>query len=207
MPLLAPEKYLNVLREIKQRMRVIDAFMAGTTHAVFEATNIETVCLQFRKILELVAFSSLIANVKEYSQQYDKFAEHWNARSMLRDLERVNPDFYPQPIVQEPTTESGAVMRWLERPDDYLTKHRFIGVYEKCGGLMHAENPYAPARDYEYYKQQLKPWRNQTINLLNAHTVTLSGESNLYLFQMGAPDANPTYHLFGLVTPTPPDTV
>lgn len=201
MQLLAPDKYLDVLREIKRRTRVIDAFMAGNTHAVFEATNIETVCLQFRKILELIAFSSLIANVKEYSQQYDKFAEHWNARLMLRDLERVNANFYPRPIIQEPASEPGITMRWLARPDDYLTKDRFIGVYEKCGGLMHAENPYASPMDYGYYKQQLVPWRKQIINLLNAHIVALSGDSNLYLFQMGADDKSPTYHPFGLVTP------
>ena len=203
MPLLAPDKYLDVLREIKRRTRVIDAFMAGNTHAVFEATNIETVCLQFRKILELIAFSSLIANVKEYSQQYDKFAEHWNARLMLRDLERVNANFYPRPIIQEPASEPGITIRWLDRPDDYLTKDRFIGVYEKCGGLMHAENPYASPMDYGYYKQQLVPWRKQIINLLNAHTVALSGDSNLYLFQMGADHKSPTYHPFGLVTPAP----
>lgn len=180
---------------------MIDAFMAGNTHAVFEATNIETVCLQFRKILELIAFSSLIANVNEYSQQYDKFAEHWNARLMLRDLERVNANFYPRPIIQEPTSEPGIAMRWLDRPDDYLAKDRFIGVYEKCGGLMHAENPYASPMDYGYYKQQLVPWRKQIINLLTAHTIALSGDTNLYLFQMGADDKSPTYHTFGLVTP------
>ena len=39
----APDKYLDVLREIKRRTTVIDSFMAGKTHAVFEATNLETV--------------------------------------------------------------------------------------------------------------------------------------------------------------------
>lgn len=198
--MLAPDKYINVLYEIKRRTGVIDAFMAGNTHAVYEATNIETVCLQFRKILELIAFSSLIANVKEYSQQYTKFAEHWNARLMLRDLERINPDFYPHPIIQQPSTEPGIKMRWLDRSDDYLTKDRFVNVYDKCGGLMHAENPYGPSVDYGYYKQQFLPWRKQLINLLNAHTVTLSGDNNLYLFQMGTINTRPSYHAFGLIS-------
>jgi len=197
----APDKYINVLREIKRRMLVIQSFMNGETHAVFEATNIETVCLQFRKVLELIAFSSLIANVKEYSQQYDKFTEHWNARFMLRDLERVNPGFYPHPIIQQPASEPGIKMQWLDRPNDYLTKDGFIALYEKCGGLMHAENPYATPKNYDQYKQNFVLWFKQIINLLNAHTMQLSGDSNLYLFQMGAKDSTPTHHAFGLVGP------
>lgn len=195
--MLAPDKYLKILDEIKRRASVIDAFMAGNTHAVFEATNIETVCLQFRKILELIAFASLIANVKEYSLQYDKFAKHWNPRLMLRDLERVNPDFYPRPIIQQPATESGIKMRWLDRPDDYLTKDRLVSIYEKCGALMHAENPYGSPTDYGFYKNNFLLWRKQIVNLLNAHTITLSGDSNLYLFQMASNNTYPTYHKFG----------
>jgi len=172
---------------------VIDAFMAGDTHAVFEATKHRDCLPQFRKILELIAFSSLIANVKEYSQQYDKFAEHWNARLMLRDLERVNATL-SSPDHSRAAVRARESQCAVGSPGRLPHQRSFIGVYEKCGGLMHAENPYASPMDYGYYKQQLVPWRKQIINLLNRPHRTLSGDSNLYLFQMGADDKSPTYH-------------
>lgn len=199
MPLVAPEKYVGVLVEVKRRTEVIDSFLSGGTHALFQATTLESAGLQVRKVLELIAFASLIANVQEYSRQYAKFSEHWNARYMLRDLARINPDFYPQPIVQVPSQEPGLVMEWNERPDDYLTRDRFEVAYERCGGLMHADNPYGSPTDYDDYRTSIKVWRNQIVNLLNAHTISLSGDTNLYLFQMGAGREKPTYTPFGLV--------
>ena len=89
----APEKYLGVLVEIKKRTTVIDSFISEETHAIFKAINIEVICLQFRKILELIAFSSLIANAEIFSRHYSEIEKKWNARLMLRDLERINPKF------------------------------------------------------------------------------------------------------------------
>ncbi len=136
------DKYRAVLIEIKRRTAVVDAFLAGATHALYLPTTVESICLQIRKILELIAFSSLIANKDIYSAQHKKFAEHWNARLVLQDLERVNPDFYPNPIIIKPSSAPGIVSDWTNRQGDFLTKEQFIKVYEKCGGLLHAENPY-----------------------------------------------------------------
>ncbi|MCP9773824.1 hypothetical protein KBY66_14590 [Synechococcus sp. Tobar12-5m-g] len=165
----------------------------------FSGNNTWSAGLQVRKVLELIAFASLIANVQEYSRQYSEFSKHWNARYMLRDLARINPDFYPQPIVQAPSQQPGLAMEWNERPDDYLSRDRFEIAYEQCGGLMHADNPYGSLTDLDGYKSSIKAWRNQIVNLLNAHTISLSGETNLYLFQMGAGLERPSYTPFGLV--------
>jgi hypothetical protein len=70
------DKYRAVLIEIKRRTAVVDSFLFGQAHALYVPTTVESVCLQIRKILELVAFSSLIANREIYSAQHKKFAEH-----------------------------------------------------------------------------------------------------------------------------------
>ncbi|EHA16190.1 hypothetical protein [Halomonas sp. HAL1] len=193
------DKYRAVLIEIKRRTAVVDSFLFGQAHALYVPTTVESVCLQIRKILELVAFSSLIANREIYSAQHKKFAEHWNARLMLKDLERINPGFYPHPIIQNPSKTPGITSDWADRKDDFLTKEQFIKVYEKCGGILHADNPYGTKTDYPYYQEQAKDWRNRMVNLLNAHTIKLINDKNLYLFQMGAKDANPSYNAFAPV--------
>ena len=195
----APEKYLGVLVEIKKRTTVIDSFISEETHAIFKAINIEVICLQFRKILELIAFSSLIANAEIFSRHYSEIEKKWNARLMLRDLERINPKFYPNPIIQDAPIIAGTKSNWRDRPNDYLNKDTFVRIYEKCGSLMHAANPYASPVNYNYYEENFSNWHQQIINLLDSHTISLFGDENLYLFQMGATDATPTYHVFAPV--------
>src|SRR5579862_5091556 len=93
-------KYCNVMEEIKHRTAVINAFGSGGAVALYPATTIESVYLQFRKILELVALGSLVANKTEFSKVYAGFAKYWNAQYLVKDIERINPDFYPRPIVE-----------------------------------------------------------------------------------------------------------
>lgn len=190
------DKYIAALIEIKRRMAVIDAFLKGDAHALFVPTTVESVCLQIRKTLELIAFSSLIANIDVYSKQYEKFAENWNAKLMLKDMNRVNPDFYPNPIIQTPSNKNGITSEWSNRENDFLTQEEFIKVYDKCGAIMHADNPYGSKVDYEFYSTSIKNWRNKIINLLNTYTIKLVGDENLYLYQMGAANSTPSYHAF-----------
>jgi hypothetical protein len=193
------EKYRSLLIEIKKRTQVLDAFIFQQTHAIYLPTTVESACLQVRKILELIAFGSLVANLKHFSRQYQKFSKYWNAQLMLKDMQRVNPAFYPNPIIQRPSSKPGVNFEWEKRGDDYLTKERLVKVYEKCGSILHSENPYGSKVDYAYYQSSLPKWRSQIVNLLNAHTIQLVDDTNIYLFQMGAGDSIPSYNAFGLV--------
>ncbi|MBL4571867.1 MAG: hypothetical protein JKY86_02190 [Gammaproteobacteria bacterium] len=195
----AQDKYRSLLIEIKHRTKVVDAFIFRQAHAVYLPTTTESVCLQIRKILELIAFGSLIANLEEFSKQHEKFSKYWNASLMLKDMGRVNPEFFPRPIIQNPSEEIGIHRKWDDRPDDYLTKDKFVKVYEKCGAILHSDNPFGSKIDYLYYQSSLPIWRNELVNLLNAHTIKLVGDKNLYLFQMGSGENNPSYNAFGPV--------
>jgi len=56
------EKYCSLLMEVKRRTEVAYAFISQQTHAIYLPTTIESACLQVRKILELIAFGSLVVN-------------------------------------------------------------------------------------------------------------------------------------------------
>jgi hypothetical protein len=58
-------------------------------------------------------------------------------------------------------------MDWLDRPDDYLTKDRFVTLYDKCGGILHARNPFAPEQDHPMLEQAAPKWYLWIVNLLN----------------------------------------
>ena len=94
------------MTEIKRRIEVISRLIEKRFTTGYDVTDVETGCLQMRKILELIALGSLVVNKEEISKEYDNYANHWNAKDILTYIETVNPNFYPVPSEQsiDPST-------------------------------------------------------------------------------------------------------
>ena len=186
------------MKEVKLRMAVLEFFGSGKGHALYQPSTVESCCLQIRKILELIAFGSLAANKDIYSAAYEKFASHWHAGRLLRDLERINPNFYPKPIVEVPSKTPGVVNELQERGPDYLTKAEFEKLYDECGAIMHSRNPYGQPVDYVWYQQQLREWYRKIMNLLNSHQIHLVHHPGFFLIHMKV-DQDDEVHFFEFV--------
>jgi len=194
-------KYRDNLFDIKMRTSVITEHLNGTTSTKYLITEVEYLCLQFRKILELIALSSMIANKEEYSKQHEKFAKHYNARMILQDLERINPNFYPRPTKQVLKEVDGERMFNLQPViDGFLTREEFLVIYEKCGGMLHAENPFGHKRDLKQLRSEFPIWLTKIITLLNHHNITLvDGETMIIGLMQGAEDGKPQVTEFKIV--------
>lgn len=177
-------KYCNLMEEVKRRMNVIDALHADNGRTLYEATAIESIYLQFRKILELVAMGSLIANKKIMTDAYKNIEKSWNAEYILNDIKRLNPDFYPKPIVEKPSSSPEAISDWENKNDDYLTQREFVKLYKRAGAIAHADNPLGKKTNYGSYKSQVLVWRKKIMNLLNSHLIRLVSDENIYLIHM-----------------------
>lgn len=197
-------RYCNLMEEVKRRIAVVDYFTSGQGNALYQPPTLESTCLQLRKILELIAFGSLVANETAYSSVYSKISKKWHADDILRELAQVNPDFYPVPVVEVPA-ESPKVLHKLERrKGDFLAKDDFPEVYGRCGLMAHAANPYGKGIDYLYYKKTLPIWRTQIVNLLNNHEIHLLNQPGMYVIHMKeAGDDRVHWHKFEPV-PGPP---
>ena len=88
--------YCNLMYEVKKRIAVVQGFLGGQINAIYPRMTIELAVLQLRKMLELIALVSLVAHKDEYAKRHQKFASHWHAERILRDIEKINPDFYPR---------------------------------------------------------------------------------------------------------------
>ena len=179
-------KYSNLMEEIKVRLSVFDFFTTGDGHALYKPTTIESTCLQLRKVLELIAMASLVANKEAYSAAHKGFAKHWNAKLLLKDLERINPDFYPRPVKLTPPKSPDTQVHFIDREDDYLTKAEFIDIYARCSAILHATNPFASKTEYKDYDDVLPLWREKIFNLLDLHWISLLDKKELYLIQMSS---------------------
>lgn len=175
--------YCDVMEEIKRRMTVVWSFLDGKSSTIYKATTIESACLQVRKILELIALASLVVNKTEFAAQNEKFAKVWNARLILNDLERLNSQFYPEPIREVPGAKIG-MTNHQQIKDGFLTKDEFLKVYEKCGSMMHSDNPYGGKTDYRYYEKSIPKWMEKIRALFNAYTIRLINDKNMYVIHM-----------------------
>jgi hypothetical protein len=178
------KRYCDLMEEVKLRINVVNHFLSGQGHALYQPATLETVCLQIRKILELVAFGSLVANKEAYTATYAKVSKAWNAGEILAELAKVNPNFYPVPVIEVPSEIPGVQSQHKKRVGDYLDEEEFKEVYGRCGVLAHAANPYGKGIDYEYYARSLPVWRTRIMNLLNAHDIHLIGNPGMYVVHM-----------------------
>lgn len=185
------DAYCELMTEIRHRADAISAMQVPNREYVPDFVRVECLVLQVRKILELVALGSLVFNVNKYKEAYASIEKHSNARLIIRDLEKINPEFYPRPAEVSKSPQEGVNhhMKIIENPDDsYLCINEFIKIYEKCGGIMHAQNPYGSSRDYGWYESNIRGWMEKISNLLKIHVIRLVDDENHYLIQVNAPD-------------------
>lgn len=184
------------MEEIKRRIAVINTFVSGNVNALYKVTTIESVYLQFRKILEIIALGSMIANKNEFSRFYKKFSDYWNANKLLKALQYVNLDFYPRPIIEIPSKNPSVKMEWQDKKDGFLTKSDFVKLYKNCGRILHIDDPYSPKVDYDYYTHNIQTWLDKIMSLLNSHTIKLIKDPNIYLVHMLEKDSKVHFYVF-----------
>ena len=178
------EMYCYLMNEVKIRTTAITQMLKGLTTTSFKSTNLEFMCLQIRKMLELISMGSLVVNKDEFDAIGQKYEQYWNARLILQDIERLNPNFYPVAIIEVPSSRPGVIKDLQNKTSGFLTREDFVKVYEKCGKMMHANNPFGSQADFDYYSQKIPEWEDLIIGLLNCHIIHIKGVEGFYIIHM-----------------------
>ena len=170
-------KYANCMEEIKKRTEVVHGFLQREWHAKYLQTTVESICLQIRKILELIAVASLVANKAEYEKQRKNFHRDWNVRRILETLDKVNPHFYPSPSQQVISPETGKVEEVKPITSGYLSRADYEELYDACSEILHAENPFSSGQqEIQSFLAKTPAWMEKIRVLLNHHQVQLIDE-------------------------------
>ena len=182
-------KYENCMEEIKARTKAVNIFLSVNCHAMDIQIKTESIALQFRKILELIAFASLAANRIEFEKQHKKFKSEWNASRILKKLEKVNPKFYPRPykekVLNEENGESILQREYIK--SGFLTKDDWVKLYDKCSGIIHIKNPYSgeQSEGTREFLDSAPEWMKKIDLLLSCHKVQLVDETKQLWVKMG----------------------
>jgi hypothetical protein len=176
--------------EIKLRDQVIESFLTGKRHTGQRMTNIELVCLQFRKIAELIILSALCPHKKEYLKVHSNIEKKWDATKIRKTLDKIHPDFYPIPferIVDQSTgkQKNGCVT------NGYLSKDVCISLIGRCGGILHGFNPYNDDKvfkEIESVENKFPEWQRKVRRLLKTHEIKLFGTNKqLWVYMAHGP--------------------
>jgi hypothetical protein len=189
-------RYCDLMEEIKRRIAVVDQLGTATGLVLPPQVRMESIYLQYRKILELIAFGSLVSNRDKFSKVYARFSKYWNAADLLRDLERVNRDFYPKPKLEELSPDPQVKRHLVDKPNGYLTKGQFLELYGRAGDILHERNPYAGPSELEWFLKNAESWRDRIIGLLNTHVIHLVGMPSFYLVHMQGEDGKVHHYTF-----------
>jgi len=166
------EKYCNCMSEVIARLGLVSSIGAKQTSIGEKQFDVEVAFLQFRKVLEVIAFSSLIANVKAYSAAHQKFTEHWNATWLLRDIQKLNPEFYPVPIRPPKKMPDGTKHCELLQ-GGYLTIDEFVVLYDAASNVLHSRNPFTTKSPVVRMPYSPKDWVSRIRRLIALHTIRL----------------------------------
>ena len=104
---------------------------------------IENICLQIRKLLELIAMSSLIMNKEAFEKAEKSFKTMWNAKLILKDIKRIHPQFFPMSISGTLSKNENGFWVMDEINHKPLTEETFCKIYDKCGAALHIPNPFS----------------------------------------------------------------
>ena len=119
------ERYCQLMLEIRHRASAVAALEEPNRDVMPDFIRVELLVMQIRKILEIVALGSMVANEKEYLEAYDKIEKHYHAKKILRFVEKINPDFYPKPVSH---TKTGDSTHNLERKSDQDGSHLTLSL-------------------------------------------------------------------------------
>ncbi len=176
--------YVACLEEIKARYRIVTSFQTGERNAIYDVPTTEIMALQFRMIFELIALASLAANSGIFEQNQIKFEKKWQPSQILKDIKKLNPNFYPQPIIEEQSEQPNIKNNLVSMKYGYLTPEMLVKAHGLCGNILHARNPFGKKINHIWYRNMMKEWANNIVALLSVHKIQLLDDDVFYLVHL-----------------------
>lgn len=175
MKYLDKDKYTQMVAELRVRILSADLLSDDRNYVFIESTS-----LQIRKILELIAYLSILANGDKLNSK-ERGAYH--AKKIIENLAEKTTLFYPFPSHIIPPEQSGGEPTLI--PIGYanaLSQSEFTDMYQLCGSILHAQHPLKCNVDIENVITKNKQTLLKLKQLLSYHTVGIKKEADKYTF-------------------------
>jgi len=192
--------YLEQLEEAKARLKFISAYSNPTK----DRFVIESHALQIRKLIELIAFSLMAIHKSKYKEYRSDggsdFTKDWNGRDIIKNILTLNPDMFFRASESAYALQSDGTKQIKLKPEEECYTLKRLGkLYDRCGGILHVENPWKKSSRVEQFHNELPSIIRKLVNTLKDHVVLVNhwnhSESTAVLFTLGDDGVAPTYGL------------
>lgn len=154
--------------ECRYRIFAIEDFVEGNSRTLYPQTTIEFGALQLRKLLELIAFASLVSYRDAYAAIRSDIAKDWHAERILKKISNINVNFYPVPVRGHSSND------WIKIRGGFLTRTQFASLYDHCSSMLHVKNPFAKGRDVFSFNEKVPEYISRIKELLVEHMIQLA---------------------------------
>jgi len=186
-PVVEPiETYCALMEEVKQRIAVVRQFTRGQITLGRDDFDAETLCVHLRKILETIAFGSLVAHRDAYESVHKDLESRWRAKEILTRIGNIHANFYPKPVTPSRT---GSGWHMEEVSTGFLTRAEFETLYDKCGDMLHFWNPFRAGPRTMDFGRSLNEWCDLIENLLRHHIVWIRTGADPRVCVDGVPES------------------
>lgn len=169
-------QYADIVKEIRERILSAEMLSDEDKNLVF----IESTSLQIRKILELIAYLSVLANNEKLNHNNRK---EYHAEKIINTLTEKTTIFYPFPSHIFPPSNNNEQPVLIPIGYQYaLSQDDFKKVYSKCGKILHAQHPLKSKVNIEEYVRENKITLNKLKEQLSRHTIGIRHDTNKYTF-------------------------
>lgn len=184
----AKGRYVDLMQEIKERILSTQAVISGDT-GLHGPLAREFCYLQLRMICECIALSCLVAHEEIEAVRAPRMQKEYNPGKIIPEMEKLHPDFYPQPVRFEINEKLQNVsLNPMHEP--YLTRKDLLVLYGLCGSKLHR----GQVRKYSYNPTneemaadiaQVQLWGNKILRLVEQHKLNLPSGHYLLCLMRG----------------------
>ena len=163
--------YIYCLEEIKERIKILEDIVDATTD-LSDKIKIEQFAFCFRRIIEAIVFSSLVANEEEYKKITEKYQFEYRAKKIIKNLEKVNPKFFPVALKQKEKISEGN-WHFPLKENGFLTLDDVVDLWEKCNKVIHFWSPFDTRERLVLFRYNPHEYIEKLKNLLEVHSILL----------------------------------
>jgi hypothetical protein len=196
-----PSVYAEYMNEIKWRIAYFDKLRKQETN-IYQVTEIESLALQIRMILEVLALSTIASHREAFKLNRKKLLGDWNLARIIKTVKKLNPKFFPVPIRQELVAyREFDLVRHVPLTNNSLTEAQIVQEHGYLGNILHARTRYKDDIDCTKVLKRLLVCKDKIVSLLNTHTVTLYGEKRMIFVMMQGPAGDVTWEYCRIIEP------
>ena len=166
--LLDVEQYCELMERTKEDLSGAIEIMESTSIRL--KTRIKTAAVQTRKILEDMAYASLVSNKDAGGRTQEELQNLRHPKDIFRDIGKVHPNFFPTPVeIRKPTKGQP----FVTKTKGVLNKEKLLQIYRELNTLAHSTNPLNEPVDLKSFEKKITVWLEEIANTLDTHQVML----------------------------------